>query len=78
VFELMTRVLEGEQERLGGFPLRWERLFVGPRRDQAQVTLYQYGGEVTRLEANPLDLGRFELPAGLTLDDRRGAPRPAP
>ena len=79
VFELMNRVLEGEQEKLGGLAVRWERIFTGPRRDQLEATLYRHRGEVSRLEGGSLGATAFELPAGLTLDSRRGPARlPAP
>jgi hypothetical protein len=71
VFELMQRLMEREQQRLGGMPLRWERTFVGPRRDQPQVTLFRHTGEVTRIDTQPLDPSGFELPPGLTPDPRR-------
>jgi hypothetical protein len=71
MFELMQRLLEREQQRLGGVPLRWERTFVGPRRDQPQATLFRHTGEVTRIETLPLDPKSFELPPGLTPDPRR-------
>ena len=71
VFELLQRLMEREQHRLGGVPLKWERMFVGPRRDQPQVTLFRHTGEVTRIETQPLDSIVFELPPGLTLDTRR-------
>ncbi len=76
IFELLNRVLEREQERVGGFPLRWERVFTGPRRDQPEAVLYRHSGEVTRLESGALDPSGFELPAGLVLDPRRGSPAP--
>lgn len=72
VFELMRRLMEQEQQLLGGIPLRWERVFVGPRRDQPQATLVRQSGEVTRIEDPVLDASRFDLPPGLKLD-RRGA-----
>ncbi|MBI4591278.1 MAG: hypothetical protein HY725_20810 [Candidatus Rokubacteria bacterium] len=68
VFELLQHLLEREQQSLGGVPIRWERLFVGPRRDQPQVTLFRHRGEVTRIEGRTLDPGQFELPAGLKLE----------
>jgi hypothetical protein len=71
VFELMQRLLEREQQRLSGVPVKWERTFVGSRRDQPQVTLFRHTGEVTRIETQPLDPRDFELPPGLTLDPRR-------
>lgn len=70
VFELMQRLIEREQQKLGGTPLRWERTFVGPRRGEPQATLYRYRGEVTRIEDRALDAAAFELPAGLTRDAR--------
>ena len=73
VFELMHRLMEQEQQRLGGVALRWERLFVGPRRDQPQATLFRHRGEVTRIEHSVLPSEVFELPSGLTLDTRRAA-----
>jgi hypothetical protein len=72
VFELMQRLMERELEHLGGTPLQWERVFVGPRRDQPQTTLYRHRGQVTRIEDRVLDAAGFDLPPGLTLD--RGRP----
>lgn len=76
VFELMERLMEREQQKLGGTPLRWERTFVGPRRGEPQATLYRYRGEVTRIEDRALDASAFELPASLTLDARPRSARP--
>ena len=73
VFELLQHLLEREQRRLGGVPLLWERVFVGPKRDQPQTTLFRYWGEATRIEAGALDAGPFELPPGLKLDQPRVA-----
>lgn len=73
VFELLQHLLEREQRRLGGVPIRWERVFVGPKRDQPQTTLFRYWGEVTRIEAGVLDAGQFELPPGLKLDQPKVA-----
>ena len=70
VFELMHRLLEREQDRLGGVALRWERVFSGPRRDEPQATLVRQRGEITRIESGPLDASAFELPLGLTRDPR--------
>lgn len=74
VFELMHRLMEAEQRKLGGVALRWERLFVGPRRGEAQATLFRHRGEVTRIDAATLEASRFELPPGLVLDPRPAAP----
>jgi hypothetical protein len=74
VFELMHRLVEAEQRRLGGLVLRWERLFVGPARGQAETTLFRHRGEVTRIDDGALDAASFELPAGLTPEARRGSP----
>lgn len=68
VFELLQHLLERAQQDLGGVPIRWERVFVGPKRDQPQVTLYRHWGEVTRVEDAALDAGQFEPPPGLQLD----------
>lgn len=73
VFELLQHLLEREQQNLGGAPIRWERVFVGPRREQPQVTLFRHWGEVTRIEAGVLDAGQFELPPGLKLDQPKVA-----
>jgi hypothetical protein len=70
VFELMHRLLEREQDRLGGVALRWERVFSGPRRDEPQATLVRQRGEITRIESGSLDASAFELPSGLTRDPR--------
>jgi len=70
VFELMHRLLEREQDRLGGVALRWERVFSGPRRDESQATLFRQRGEITRIESGLLDASMFELPSGLTRDPR--------
>ncbi len=70
VFELMHRLLEREQDRLGGVALSWERVFSGPRRDEPQATLVRQRGEITRIESGPLDASAFELPLGLTRDPR--------
>src|SRR3989442_295036 len=75
VFELMHRLLEREQHRLGGVALRWEWVFSGPRRDEAQATLIRHLGEVTRIERGWLDASGFELPSGLTRDPRSSAAR---
>lgn len=74
VFELMYRLLEAEQERLGGVALRWERVFSGPRRGEPQAPLVQEQGEVTRIESGSLDAREFELPSGLTPNPRALAP----
>ncbi len=73
VFELLQHLLEREQRRLGGVPIRWEWVFVGPKRDQPQTPLFRYWGEVTRIEAGVLDAGQFELPPGLKLDQPKVA-----
>jgi len=73
VFELMHRLVEAEQRKLGGTALRWERTFVGPRREQPEAVLFRHRGEVTRIDDAALDASAFELPAGLTPE-----PRPAP
>ena len=65
VFELMHRLLEREQQRLGGVVLRWNRVFVGPRGGEPQPALVREQGEVTRIESGPLDASAFELPPGL-------------
>jgi len=70
VFELMHRLLEREQNRLGGVALRWERVFSGPGRDEPQATLVRQRGEITRIEGGSLDASAFELPSGLTRDPR--------
>jgi len=70
VFELMHRLLEREQDRLGGVALSWERVFSRPRRDEPQATLVRQRGEITRIESGPLDASAFELPLGLTRDPR--------
>jgi hypothetical protein len=70
VFELMHRLLEREQDRLGGVALRWEWVFSGPRRDEPQATLVRQRGEITRIESGSLDASAFELPSGLTRDPR--------
>ncbi len=77
VYELMQRVMDREQQKLGGTPVRWEQTFVGPRREQRDATLYRHLGEVTRIEHLALDASAFELPAGLTLDARRANRLPA-
>ena len=73
VFELMHRLMEREQQGLGGVPLRWEWVFVGPKRDQPQTTLFRHSGEVTRVEDRVLDARSFDLPPGLQLEQRRVA-----
>ena len=55
VFELMHRLLEREQHRLGGVALRWDRVFAGPRRDEVEATLVREQGEITRIEEGSLD-----------------------
>lgn len=74
VFELLQHLLEREQENLDGVPIRWERVFVGPKRDEPQVTLFRHRGEVTRIEDGTLHAGQFELPPGLKLDQPKVAP----
>lgn len=71
VFELMHRLMERQQQDLGGVPIRWERVFMGPRRDQPQATLFRQWGEVTRIEDRALDASHFDLPPGLKLDQRK-------
>jgi len=66
VFELMHRLLEREQQRLGGVALRWERVFTGPRRGALQETLVREQGELTRIEAGSLDARAFDLPPTLS------------
>jgi len=66
VFELMHRLLEREQQRLGGVALRWERVFSGPRRGELQATLVRERGEITRIEERSLDASAFELPRALS------------
>jgi len=66
VFELMHRLLEREQQRLGGVALRWERVFAGPRRGAFQETLVREQGELTRIEAGSLDAPAFDLPPTLS------------
>ncbi|OLB01142.1 MAG: hypothetical protein AUH09_02180 [Candidatus Rokubacteria bacterium 13_2_20CM_70_12] len=66
VFELMHRLLEREQQRLGGVALRWERVFAGPRRGALQETLVREQGELARIEAGSLDARAFELPPTLS------------
>src|SRR2546428_644381 len=66
VFELMHRLLEREQQRLGGVALRWERVFTGPRRGAFQETLVREQGELTRIEAGSLDARAFDLPPTLS------------
>ncbi len=61
----MHRLLEREQQRLGGVVLRWNRVFVGPRGGEPQAALVREQGEVTRIESGPLDASAFELPPGL-------------
>lgn len=73
VFELMHRLMERQQQSLGGVPLRWERVFVGPKREQPQATLFRHWGEVTRVEDRVLDASNFDLPPGLQLEQRRVA-----
>ena len=73
VFELLQHLLEREQENLGGVSIRSERVFVGPKRDEPQVTLFRHRGEVTRIEDGTLDAGQFELPPGLKLDQPKVA-----
>ncbi len=73
VFELMHRLMEREQQGLGGVPLRWEQVFVGPKREQPQATLFRHWGEVTRVEDRVLDASNFDLPLGLTLEQQRVA-----
>jgi hypothetical protein len=74
VFELMQRVMEREQEKLRGVPVRWERLFVGPRREQPEATLFRHVVELTRVDEGVLEPASFDLPGGLQLDARGGGP----
>ena len=69
-FELMHRLMEREQHNLGGVPIRWEWVFVGPKRDQPQVTLFHHWGEVTRIEDRVLDASFFDIPPGLKREQR--------
>lgn len=69
-FELMHRVMEREQHNLGGVPIRWEWVFVGPKGDQPQVTLFHHRGEVTRIEDRVLDAIHFDIPPGLEREQR--------
>lgn len=71
VFELMNGLMDREQQRLPGVPIRWERVFVGPKRDQPQATLFRQWGEVTRIENRALDASQFDPPAGLKLDQHK-------
>jgi hypothetical protein len=64
-FELMRRLMEYEQHNLGGVPIRWEWVFVGPKGDQPQFTLFRHWGEVTRIEDRVLDASLFDTPPGL-------------
>jgi hypothetical protein len=66
VFALLHRLLEREQQRLGGVALRWERVFSGPRRGELQATLVRERGEITRIEEGSLDASAFELPPALS------------
>src|SRR2546426_10196062 len=68
----MHRLLEREQQRLGGVALRWERVFAGPRRGALQETLVREQGELTRTEAGSLDARAFELPPTLSPAGRSG------
>ena len=74
VFELMHRLVEAEQRKLGGAALRWDRTFVGPQRDQPEAILFRHRGEVTRIDDAALDASAFELPAGLTPEPPAGNP----
>ena len=69
-FELMHRLMEREQHNLGGVPIRWEWVFVGPKGDQPQVTLFHHWGEVTRIEDRVLDASNFDIPPGLKREQR--------
>lgn len=69
-FDLMHRLMEREQHNLGGIPIRWEWVFVGPKGDQPQVTLFHHWGEVTRIEDRVLDPSNFDIPPGLKRDQR--------
>jgi len=69
-FELMHRLMEHEQHNLGGVPIRWEWVFVGPKGDQPQVTLFHHWGEVTRIEDRVLDAIHFDIPPGLEREQR--------
>ncbi|MFQ5989971.1 MAG: hypothetical protein ACE5K9_08665 [Candidatus Methylomirabilales bacterium] len=69
-FELMHRLMEHEQHNLGGVPIRWEWVLVGPKGDQPQVTLFHHWGEVTRIEDRVLDTGHFDIPPGLKREQR--------
>jgi hypothetical protein len=73
VFELLQRLMEREQQKLGGIALRWERVLVGPRRDEPEATLFRHWGEITRIEQGRLEASSFDLPPGLTLDPRRAS-----
>jgi hypothetical protein len=72
-FELMQRLMEREQHNLGGVPIRWEWVFVGPKGDQPQVTLFHHWGEVTRIEDRVLDASLFDIPPGLKREQREVA-----
>ena len=63
--------MELEQQNLGGVPIRWERVFVGPKRDQPQVSLFRHWGEVTRIEDRVLDASNCDIPPGLKLERRK-------
>lgn len=69
-FELMHRLMEREQHNLGGVPIRWEWVFVGPKGGQPQVTLFHHWGEVTRIEDRVLDPSNFDIPPGLKREQR--------
>lgn len=69
-FELMHRLMEREQHSLGGVPIRWEWVFVGPKGGQPQVTLFHHWGEVTRIEDRVLDPSNFDIPPGLKREQR--------
>jgi hypothetical protein len=66
VFELMHRLMEREQRALGGVALAWERVLVGPRRDEPRATLFRQTAEITRIEPGALEAASFELPPGLS------------
>src|SRR2546426_11150467 len=68
----MHRLLEREQQRLGGVALRWERVFAGPRRGALQETLVREQGELTRNEAGSLEARAVELPPTLSPAGRSG------
>jgi hypothetical protein len=69
-FDLMHRLMEREQHNLGGIPIRWEWVFVGPKGDQPRVTLFHHWGEVTRIEDRVLDPSNFDIPPGLKREQR--------